>query len=270
MKTQFLSKLTCALMCAAICSTAYASKRVSIKDTAAPIATFDDKKVYGVEATYTPYKIDAPNNYQENERSWWIEGSVFEGYSHDNLNETSYGLKLVRIQGADFMVSTDTFMKQVTLNFRVSYFSGDDHDREFEGGTLARESYVDIEGWKFMPGFRYRETLIGDLDFFAGFNVGLAAVDLTQKINETRASGANYAGDQLVVAYNAEIGLTYRLSRHFSIFTSYNFFGMPSVPSLYNDQGATYTSNQGNTYERKIKSDNLLYHMIRVGVNYHF
>ncbi len=274
MKTHFLSKFTCALMCAALCSTAYA-KRTSIKDAATPIATFDDKKVYGVEATYTPYKIDAPTNYQENEASWWLEGSVFVGFSHDDLSENAlnkdaYGLKLVNIQGADFMVSTDTFMKQVTLNFRVSYFSGDDYDHEFQGPDLSRTADVEIEGWKFMPGFRYRETLIGNLDFFAGFNVGLASVDLTQKITESSGDGANYSGDQLVLAYNAEIGLTYRLSKHFSVFTSYNFFGMPSVPSLYNDKNQTYTTNQGNTYDRKIKSDNLLYHMVRVGVNYHF
>ncbi len=268
MKTNFLTKITCALMCAALCSTA--SAKVSVKEASTPIATFDNKKVYGVEETYTPYKIDAPTHYKQGESSWWVEASVFAGFSHDDLNDTAYGLKLVNIQGADLMVSADTFMKHVTVNFRVSYFSGDDTDRETFGPDLYRSSQVDIEGWKFMPGFRYTETLYKDLDFFAGFNVGLATVDLTQNISEFGRNIVNYSGDKLVLAYNAEIGLSYQLNRHFSIFTSYNFFGMPSVPSLYSDQGQSIPSDFGGTYEQKIKSDNLLYHMIRVGVNYHF
>ncbi len=281
MKTSFFSTLTSGILAVALCSAV--SAKVSIKEGSTPIAGFGDNDVYGggvtyvttqdTDDTYTPFKVEGSNKYNKGvalERDWFVEASGFVGWSHDKTNEDVFGLGATTIYGGDFLVGTETFIKQVSLNFRVSYFSGDDTVLGQDAtGTMTRSSEQEIEGWKFMPGFRFTENIAGKLDFFAGFNVGLASVEMTQEITEP-GFGINYTGDKLQLAYNAEVGISYRLTDNFSVFTSYNFFGMPGVPTLSSDLGQPLPSDFGGEYPVDVESDNLLFHMIRLGANYRF
>ncbi len=205
--------------------------------------------------------------------NWWVEASGFYGISHDPAHETAIGLGKINIGGTDLTIGRNLSRENFSLNLRINYMGGSKHqfDRLTDITPSASIPYTansntELSAYAIMPGLRFSEFITPDLRFCFGFNIGYTNVSLDEAINDSRLGHqVRYDGDRSSFVYSAEFSLQYAITDTLFVFAGYQFYGVPNGPKIDRT-----TSAGGANYADSVEVDNLLYHVIRVGVILHF
>ncbi len=170
---------------------------------------------------------------------------------------------VLRIDGGDDSPEVDTLGVDLTgvytvnenssFNLRFGFATGSDDTHYDDDMTLDAR----VNNFFLMPGYRYTHRLGEYVSGFIGVNAGV--INESLKLKLTDDSGQFRAhGSEFGFAYSAEVGLRYRISRHFDVFLAYQFFGSTAEPGLNQiDRSAVHGREQ-------------LYHSVRAGMTYDF
>lgn len=176
---------------------------------------------------------------------WAIEiGAVGNLANRDFIREGSS--QKVDTYGAD-ITALYHMAEHHALTLRLSYIYGSETFRFTD--EAPEENYsakATVQTFSIMPGYRYTHPLTDRLSAFAGANIGLAHERVTAK-DEFGKDGANDWG----FAYAAELGLSYRICPHTSLYAAVQYSGNTVDHWDWNTQKQNYTG-------------------LRMGVNYRF
>ena len=170
---------------------------------------------------------------------------------------------VLRIDGVNESPKVDTLGVDITgvytvnenssFNLRFGFATGSD-DTHYE--DIAKLD-ARVNNFFLMPGYRYTHPMGEYVSGFIGVNAGV--INESMKLKLTDEYGSYHAhGSEFGFAYSAEVGLRYRISRHFDVFLAYQFFGSTAEPGI-------------NGQERSsIHGREQLYHSVRAGMSFDF
>lgn len=140
-----------------------------------------------------------------------------------------------------------------SFNLRFGFATGSDDATQYDGHKMD----VRVNDFILMPGYRYTHPMGEYLDGFIGANVGVINESLKLKLESPDGETYRTHNSEYAFAYSAEVGLRYRISRHFEAFLAYQFFGSTADPGFTDSDDAINTREQ-------------LYHCVRLGMSLNF
>ena len=170
---------------------------------------------------------------------------------------------VLRIDGVNDSPKVDTLGVDLTgvytvnenssFNLRFGFATGSDDTQYDDIANLDAR----VNNFFLMPGYRYTHRMGEYVSGFIGVNVGVINESLKLKLNDDLGTYRAH-GSEFGFAYSAEVGLRYRISRHFDVFLAYQFFGSTAEPGLNDiDRSAVHGREQ-------------LYHSVRAGLSFDF
>ncbi len=146
-----------------------------------------------------------------------------------------------------------TVNENSSFNLRFGFATGSDDTHYDDIAKLDAR----VNNFFLMPGYRYTHRMGEYVSGFIGVNVGVINESLKLKLNDDLGTYRAH-GSEFGFAYSAEVGLRYRISRHFDVFLAYQFFGSTAEPGLNDiDRAAVHGREQ-------------LYHSVRAGMSFDF
>ena len=168
--------------------------------------------------------------------------------ARDIVKADGYNAPRVDTLGVD-LTGVYAVNEHSSFNLRFGFATGSDDASQIGGYKMD----VRVNDFFLMPGYRYTHPMGEYVSGFIGANVGVINESLKLKLEEPDVATYHAHNSEYAFAYSAEVGLRYRISRHFEAFLAYQFFGSTADPSFTGDDNGAHTRKQ-------------LYHGVRLGV----